>query len=287
MMKKEHFNVVGSGIAGSLVARMLRKYGHDVTVFDREDDYSASQASSNLVLRNWLTKFNPRAVKAGLEVLDDLGLKYERPFSFGIASAANVVRYPNEQILVEYKYGVVTELSGDGLYYWDRDGSRCFSGGRTILCCGHLAAELLPSLEEKLSVKVGHCVFYHGKLPGGKGTLKVHSPYKHAKLFQYAPNLIYFADSLAVSGKTFLDKSDHYRALLKQRGEEALEDAGVTEKLEIARILIGIRPFIEGHPFGLVYKRTNNIWAVNGGGKSGIVAYAYQAARLMGALQCM
>src|ERR1051326_4255202 len=96
-------NVVGSGIAGSLVTRLLRKHGHEVLVFDDDDKFSGSKASSNLYYSHWLRKFSSDQAYNGIKTLETLFPpgQIDKPFSSGIAEAIKVKHIAQHNLLVE------------------------------------------------------------------------------------------------------------------------------------------------------------------------------------------
>lgn len=264
-------NVVGAGLAGSLVARVLRARGRDVRVIDDVDVRSASRASSNLYIASWLKKFSSSAASNGIRVVEELFAgKIDQPFSRGIADAMKVRHIAQQHILVEPDV-VSTVLRTDclpGVMTTDR-----FYEGPTVLCCGYRGAELVPGLE--IDVKVGHCFHFKGRLPEGRSSLTLASPYVHAKLYQLDEDTIYFADSVAVTRSAYEKRS---RELMDRTLARAVSLMGYEP--EVKSILVGYRPFIAGHDFGYLAQVRPGVWVLNGGGKNGIVAYADAADRL-------
>lgn len=272
-------NVVGAGIAGSLVARVLRARGHAVRVIDDRDVNSASRASSNLYIGSWLKKFSSSAASNGIRVVEELFAgKIDQPFSRGIADAMKVRHIAQRHLLVEPdEVGTVTKVSSYDFSGPPSNGGVLLGGrflhGPTVLCCGHRGAELVPGL--KVDVKVGHCIHFRGRLPEGKSSLTLASPYVHAKLYQLDEDTIYFADSVAVTRDAYAKRS---KELMDRTMARAVALLGYEP--EVKSILVGYRPFVSGHDFGYLAQVKPGVWVLNGGGKNGIVAYADAADRL-------
>jgi glycine/D-amino acid oxidase-like deaminating enzyme len=276
-------NVVGAGIAGSLVARVLRARGHTVRVIDDCDVNSASRASSNLYIGSWLKKFGSPAASNGIRVVEELFAgKIDQPFSRGIADAARVRHIAQRHLLVDPDVvGTATSVHqvddpfppnyGGGVKVSVLGGR--FFPGRTVICTGYRGAELVPGL--KVDVKVGHGIHFRGRLPEGKSSLTLASPYTHAKLYQLDEDTIYFADSVAVTRGTY-DK--RRKELMDRTMARAVKLIGFEP--EVKSILVGYRPFVSGHDFGYLAQVKPGVWVLNGGGKNGIVAYADAADRL-------
>lgn len=263
-------NIVGSGIAGSIAARLLRRIGHKVRVFDDDDPFSASRASSNLFTASWLKKFSSPDARRGIEVLewlfeDDL----EKPFDSGIADAAKVRHIPQRKLLVEPDIQDEVVMASPGHLVTRRHGS---FDGPTVLCVGHRAEELVPNM--LVDVIVGHCFFFEGKLKPGQASLTMPLPYRHHKLYQFDPDTIYFADSVAVSYKTYVRRGDELKARTLANARSLIGNLPVKE------FRAGYRPIVDGTPFGELRKLGEGLWSINGGGKNGMVAYANLADKL-------
>ena len=273
-------NVVGAGIAGSLVARVLRARGHEVRVIDDCDVNSASRASSNLYIGSWLKKFSSSAASNGIRVVEELFAgKIDQPFSRGIADAMKVRHIAQRHLLVEPD--VVTTVVQADVFTSSavKPGvpgvgtAEKFYEGPVVLCTGHRGAELVPGL--KVDVKVGHCIHFRGRLPEGRSSLTLASPYVHAKLYQLDEDTIYFADSVAVTRDAYAKRS---KELMDRTMARAVALLGYEP--EVKSILVGYRPFVAGHDFGYLAQVKPDVWVLNGGGKNGIIAYADAADRL-------
>lgn len=272
-------NVIGSGIAGSLVTRLLRKNGHEVLVFDDEDKFSGSRASSNLYVGSWLRKFTSEQAYKGIKTLESLfpSNQINKPFSRGIADAIKVKHIAQKHLLVEpdVKERVIGVSLNSPSELITASG-RVFEG-KTVLCTGWRAFELLEGF--KPSVLVGHCLLINGKLEPGMARLTMPLPYRHEKLYQFDENTIYFADSTRLTLKAWESRKDELRnELLNKFWTKNLPN---WETYSLKEYRVGFRPIVEGYDFGQLRRVADSVWLVNGGGKNGLVAYAYQASRLL------
>jgi hypothetical protein len=264
--------VVGTGIAGSIVARLLHKRGHDIITIDDADPMSASAASSNLFIAGWLNKFPKDVRQRGLEVINELFAEHiERPFSGGIASAVAVRHIPQRHLLVR------PDLQ-ERCDFRDKDScgnERAYS--HIIWCCGYRAFDFLPHIiKSQAQIVVGHACFFRGQLGPRQSRLAIISPYKHEKLYQFDEDIIYYADSVTLR----LDSYEKRKDEIKQRTlTRARKHVGYDAELLEWRT--GYRPVLTPHPYGLLHRVNERNFVLTGGGKNGIVAYAYQASMLL------
>lgn len=271
-------NVIGSGIAGSLVTRLLRRAGHEVLVFDDNDQYSGSRASSNLYHSSWIRKFSSNQAYKGIQTLETLfpPEQINKPFSGGIADAIKVKHISQKYLLVEpdvtdkvvqLKQGPVPELV---------TASQSVFKGPAIVCTGARAGELIEGLNPE--ILVGHCLLLKGRLDLGAASLKMHSPYRHAKCYQFDEDTIYYANSLRLKPTSFAKREREVYEELENGARKLLPDM---QLYPIKEYRIGYRPIIKGYEFGQLQRCSDMIWSINGGGKQGIVAYAFLAQRLL------
>lgn len=252
-------NIVGAGLAGSIVARVLREEGHTVRVYDDFDPFSASRASSNLYCAGWLKKWAGDETARGIEVLDRLFAdSVQLPFG---GSALNVKLVQTQHVLLQPDVNMRVERLED----LPRDADT------TVVCTGHRARDLLPEMPEVWS-KVGHCLLFKGQWDG-PAHLSFVSPFTHQKVFQYDAEHIYYADSVAV----LRDKYFQRQGELLRRTKVRASKFGLRNETEYR---VGFRPFIDGYPHGYVAHVRPSVYAVNSGGKNGMVAYAWAAVRL-------
>ena len=269
-------NVVGAGLAGSIVTHVLRGRGFDVRVFDDRDDFSASRASSNLFIRHWLKRFMDRGAGNGVDIIEKLfGDRIDEPFDRGLGYAMKVRHIAQRYIIVKTdfvgKVNVITpkfvKIRGCSVEFL----------GPTVLCTGHRAATELAE-EKDVTVKVGQCSFWKGDIASGEATISMLSPYRHQKFYQFAPGVIYYSDSVALGLDAYNKRRDEVVATSLERARKFVGNRALIE------MKVGYRPIIKGQDFGRVHQVAENCWSVNGGGKNGIAAYAHLAHKLANAV---
>jgi glycine/D-amino acid oxidase-like deaminating enzyme len=274
-------NIIGAGLAGSITAALLRREGFEARVIDDGDSKAGSNASSNLYIASWLKKFSSAEAANGINIIESLyGEKVDQPFFGGIAAAGKVKHIAQRHILVEPDVkGTVIMVDSDGVSVacGPMKESKFFKG-LTIVCAGYRHNELVKGGPE-VWVKAGHCFLFDGTLSEGASRLAIVSPYRHEKLYQFAPGLIYYADSVALKLKDFLKRQQEMYEKTLSRAQKHIGQAPIKE------YRVGYRPFVDGHDFGYAAKVCPNVWAVNGGGKNGLVAYANCASKLVAELK--
>lgn len=272
-------NILGAGLAGSIMATLLRAEGRDVRVIDDDDKFSASQASSNLFVADWYTKEGERA-KIGFDVLERLyGKVTEKPFAAGIKIAPKMLHIPQRHVLVKPDVvGTATYADDQGLTLGDM---RHFSGPM-IICGGYRHNGINTPVKLDMEVYAGHRFLFKGDL--AQGRLDMVAPYKHGKLYQLHPGEIYYADSVKIK----LDQYNKRQGELKDRTLERAK-AAIGYLPEIIDFRVGYRPMVKDRPFGISGGMPGQhgfpAWYMNGGGKNGCVAYAYHANEILKAIK--
>lgn len=278
-MSTPTINVVGSGMAGSLVARVLREKGYEVVVIDNNLIFSASRASSNLFINHWLKKFSNVGAANGVAVLRRLFNEgqIEKPFAQGLGYAMEVEHIPQDYLLVDPDVKESVEAVED-------EGVLMFDGrllpGPTIVCTGHTPIMRMKTPVVDLEIKVGHCYLFRGRLKEGQSRIALVSPYTHEKLYQFDTGTIYYADSVAVKEQTYWANQEKFLARSVERYEKHLGKG-----MLIKEFRIGYRPIIKSYPFGKLTRHDFRVWSLNGGGKNGMVCYAHHAERFADELE--
>jgi glycine/D-amino acid oxidase-like deaminating enzyme len=268
------YNIIGGGLAGSITAKYLVSKGHTVRVFDTRDEHSASLASSNLFIRSWLKNLTHRKnVEIGLGILEDLYADaIEYPFAKGIGNAMQVGHIPQRDILwedvIEDPVNIRNIKPGA---VWTMQGKK-YEADYNVWCIGWAANKLDPTLD--MDIKVGHCVFLDGEIPEGESTIRIVSPYRHEKYYQYDDGTVYYADSVALKHSSYEKRKEEVLEQTRERAQKI--SGGMTEK----QIRVGYRPITKWANFGVCYEYTGGNWIITGGGKNGMVAYAVAAEKL-------
>lgn len=269
MVKK--VNIIGAGLAGSIVSHVLLDQGVQVRVFDDDDKFSASRASSNLFIRHWLKRFMDRGAGNGVDIIERLfPTQCDEPFKKGLGYAAKVRHIAQRHIIVPVDIaGTVDEILDSGVKITGCDTEFV---GPTVVCTGWRADELVEGCD--VTVKVGQCTFWKGTIPEGEASISMLSPYRHQKYYQFAPGVIYYSDSVALSLEAYTKRREEVVATSIERARKFVGDA------EMIEMRVGYRPIVKGHDFGRCLRHSEAVWSVNGGGKNGIAAYAHLAEKL-------
>lgn len=271
-------NIIGAGIAGSIMAKMLLVEGFQIRIFDDHDDKAGSRASSNIYIAHWINKFTEKG-KLGLEQTEFLfGHIADNPFSDGLSYAANVKHVSNQELLEPPTFDKeVLEVKEEGVV----DSNFDLHKGPTVICTGYRGAQLAP--EFKVDILVGHAFYLRGVLPKELARLTLASPYVHQKCYQLRPNVIYFADSVALKPEAFeARKKEVY-----DRSIERMKKAGIGD-FPISSYRIGYRPIMKDHTFCCAERIPGKkAWFLNGGGRHGLVAYAYGAKKILEEIKCL
>lgn len=267
----ERINVIGAGLAGSIVTHVLRDRGYECRVFDDEDKFSASEASSNLFIRHWLKRFMDRGAGNGVDIIERLFDEViDEPFAKGLGYAMKVRHIGQRYIIVKPDIvGTVDEITP---FHVKIRGCSTEFEGPTVVCAGWRAKELVEN--PGVTVKVGQCSFFRGNLDQGEAQISMISPYRHQKLYQFAPGVIYYSDSVALQLDQYTKRRDEVVKTSIERARRLVGDRPMIE------MRVGYRPITKGHDFGRLIRHNERLWSVNGGGKNGIAAYAYLADRL-------
>lgn len=270
-------NVIGAGLAGSIVTTHLRCQGFQVRVFDDKDKYAASPPSDNLFTPSWVTRFDKAKVQTGFLMLRELyGNKIVHPFASGIKDAPKVNQIPVQDILVKPDVvSKVTKISSEGVAT-----IRQSYAGPTIICAGYRAPELMAvGGGLKVWARIGHCYLFEGRLAPGQSRLGMWAPYRHEKLYQYDKNTVYYADTVALLIDEYERRAQEVQRLTLQHARQHVGD------MPLKKMMIGYRPIVEHHEFGYCHEDARNVWHVNGGGKNGLVVYGWCAAQVCAELK--
>lgn len=252
--------IVGNGLAGSIMCRLLKKRQPkwEVVVMANDAPMSASKASSNLFCDSWVKKWHGGG-RRGLEILHEL---YEDaitiPFPIEVKRVEQVMCAPDIIDTCTFVDDGVA-IGGEGEYTFDK----------VILCTG--PSKLLVD-GPPIQVKTGHALIFSQPWEG-PGVIKPVRPYCQEKIMPWRGCLTYYADSVAIIDKNYWKRREE---LVKRSKGQALKHGLTSNCVE----LVGQRPVMKHHPYGW-WVRYGNRLAINGGGKNGMVAYANIAERVL------
>lgn len=263
------YNIIGAGLAGSIVAKELDKKKLFYRIFDCNEKFAASKISENLFCVTWL-KGVPY-IKSSIDYLQN-NYNVEKRSLVTNASTQIVFHIPVDKILVSnYINKKVTKLTDNGCYC----GSE-FYGGVNIICAGYFTKELLPI--KNLESLTGHGLIFEANQNNllVKETMRHYRPYTHEKVIKISGGRIWYGDSTTILHDNYIKNQDKYIRQTLIRAKKI----GLSGKYIIK---FGARPFIndETKKFGY-YKQVNkNNYVITGGWKDGLVIYPYLVSKLM------
>ena len=136
------YNIVGAGLAGSMLAKDFDNKGIEYRIFDARLPFAASIISENLFSDTWLKDVS--YIKNSLDFIHD-NYKVEKRTFLGKTTKKDLYHLPIPQVLKsDYINEEVLEATKEGVRT-----AKNFYRGINIICAGLLAKKLfkLPYLE--------------------------------------------------------------------------------------------------------------------------------------------
>lgn len=252
-------NIIGAGLAGSILKRHLDNLKIESIIIDCEKEWRASNKSENLFSKTWSKTLGSDVVTNGIEVLESI-VEIQSILFKTSASTNNTLYVPIKNILIsDYIKDEILKIEQEGCYSKDN-----FYPGMTVVCTGYWARKLI---EEKMIGLTGQGLIFNGTWES-EPIMNFVSPYVHQKIFQMDEGKIWYGDSTCIQYGSYIAKQDFYVERCKQRAEVY----GLTNPVEVA---YGIRPWVKG--FKGYLNRYDNIIVNTGGWKCGIIIYSNQA----------
>lgn len=268
--------IVGAGLTGSVIARTLSDYGCEVDVYTDDHPEAGSNAAACLVRPSWLEYMGGEG-EIGREVLRGLCPPTELRFK-SAAGHAKVEWYPRSKLLFiggasRRRMKVVSVGTNGRVTYAPRGMAYHHAHYDTVIvAAGAWSNDVLP-LElalPGLTAKVGMALEYPCEI--AEPTITLRAPFKHCSAFVNGPNSTWFSDSTALT----LDSWDRYR-IERIRAAQTRAESKPFKLTGAPRLLVGHRPFVEGHRAGLVKRLSGKLWVATGGGKNGAVFAGFAA----------
>ena len=252
------YNIVGAGLAGSMLAKDFDNKGIEYRIFDARLPFAASIISENLFSDSWLKDVS--YIKNSLDFIHD-NYEVEKRTFLGKTTQKDLYHLPIPQVLrSDYINERVLEATKEGVRTAEN-----FYKGVNIICAGLLAKKLfkLPYLD----ALTGHGFFF--KRDNVKDYINTYRPYTHEKLMNWHDGSIWYGDSTAIRHNNYLKKKLHYISESKKR----LEQLGIKD---YDKLVFGARPMnIKNPREGMLIKINKNNIILNGGWKDGLVIYPY------------
>lgn len=254
-------NIIGAGMAGSILAKMLKKEGIEYRLFDAKREGAASQISENLIGESWYKNEQP-LVRESIATLESL-VPVRRFHSGG----HNYLHVYKDDLLerdfinadcMPFPFGVVA-TPGDG-----PDFHSSTYPGFNVICAGYWS-RFISNID--VSWNVGHGLLY--KDPVFFEKIRLYRPFKYQKLINRNKGEAWYSDSLEVNWRTYHGNKEKYitKLLESAKNFSTLDPAAATYK-------VGYRPTTLSHNN---YMITNGI-VITGGRTQGMIRYPHQCA---------
>ncbi len=273
MRTTETINVVGAGLAGSLLARLFTKNNIKYNIFDSGEKFAASKYSENIFSLGWEKRVGKEICRYSIKSLN--GLVDVDTVYFKNINYIKSYRVKPKNILVEHIKDSVVSVSDDGVMT-EKNG---FYEGITVLCAGIYNKDFVHI--EGLDALTGHGLLFEGVWKKEPAMI-MPIPHRHFKAFQFDKNRIWFGDSTAVLHKNYIKRKEELIENSVQRAKKYFDLTGEFD------IVYGARPFVGENmrqpKMGYHKKINNRLHVLTGGWKMGLVIYPYLANKLMSEL---
>lgn len=258
--------IVGAGLFGSIAARLCRRAGYKVTIFDDRRPLAGSPPAACLIRPSWTTLLGREVTDPAMETLRSLfGVRTLRFKTVGRSVDVYWVD-PSSILYTRVRQETVLEV-GDGFLKTHKS----IYPGTVLVAAGVWSGALVPCPE--IRSLVGAALIYDG-VPK-QNIIRVWAPYKQSVSFQRDRGMTWFGD-----GTSILYKNWNAVARITQSERRARK-----HKLRNPiHIIIGQRPYIPSHKKGYFAKVYEHTYVCTGGAKNGTVLAAYYARKFLEAI---
>lgn len=256
--------IIGAGVTGSVIARVMEKAGHKVAVIDDARYGRATPASAGIMHPKWMDAFFKEEVDSGLILLDRLyGL---RLIDFPDGSRAAQLS-PSQYLWGDVIKHKVARLNDSYVILAD---DRVLKADYAIICTGCWANELAGTKIPPVKAAAGTAFLYPGTNIAAP-ILKTWAPYKQLMVFNRDLDTLWAGDGTSILPKNYT----------QAREDESFERIKAAVGFTPTRRVVGWRPTVVGQKGGVCDKIGSNTWVVTGGSKNGTIFAAIAANRLL------
>lgn len=264
--------IVGAGLFGSVLARVVRNEGHEAILIDGALPNPGSAAAACLLKPDWL----PTAMRSVYRDLDELFGLRDVTLKTQLGAQLTLQHIPPEDVLLRPDVAAVIDrveggtqprVSVSGL-----DRERFLHGDYVVVCAGIHSNELLGlSQQKRMEGKVGAALLTQTPIECPR--FHVWAPYKQTISFNKVRS-DGIREGWVGDGTAILQKN--WDVKFQMRLLDHAAQVGVRRELSMYRMVVGVRPYGKPNLHSMVeYGR--NVLLNSGGGKIGL-ALAMDAA---------
>lgn len=263
--------VIGSGIFGSIIARVLRRSGRTVLVVDDRRPDRGSAPAGCVIKPSWVSSMRKPDLHAGLDLLDEHCGVHSVDFRlWPMQKRTSAWRVEPSSIWVEPDH--VTRVTrvidhGGSCSVLAADAAVEGTAPHVVVTAGLWTPELCPWVETW-----GRWGWAFRGLPVTENVISIWAPYKQTVAFNMLDTMAWVGDGSALKLET------------AERPERAAASRVRCEQYvpRILRTIRGVRPYanlVRGDP--CLVSRRGRVVAVTGGAKNGTIAAAWAARRVL------
>ena len=257
------YNIIGAGLAGSMLAKEFDNKSIEYRIFDARMPFAASIISENLFSDTWLKDVS--YIKTSLDFIYNNYEVEQREF-VGKNVSKKIYHLPIPNVLKN-------DFINEEVIKIDLEGAKTknkFYKGINIICAGFLAKRLLKL--PNLDALSGHGFFFKSKQI--KNYINTYRPYTHEKIMKWHNEYMWYGDSTAIRHNNYIKKQKQYI----NSSLERLKNNGINE---YKKIVFGARPMnIKNPREGMLLRINKNNIVMNGGWKDGLVIYPYLISKI-------
>ncbi len=260
--------VIGSGLFGQIITKVLREQGRSVTMLDARRPKAGSGPAACLMKPSWFSSMGKAVYEPSLRLLDELYGVRDVVFQTRPKLASTTVHWiPPVEIL--HPSPIVANVVGvaERRVLTDRG---VYDARLIVVAAGIWTEELLP--QYKQVGQQGVAFLWPGAL--GPSFIQLWAPYRQMVGFERGDGY-WFSDGTAIKQENWTEAREE---MSWSRATHATNRVGLGDRVKgNVKTLIGVRPYAKGHKPCLLEEVRPGLWVASGGAKNGTLAAGYCA----------